>query len=67
MQLTSSVQGHSSCSCVVVLFPPGAFDYLLCHDISGCKEHLLDFRKASFREGYAWEGSAVYRSGDALG
>lgn len=50
MQLTSSVKGHSSCSCVVVLVPPSSFDYLLCHDVSGCKEHLWDFRTAS-----SWE------------
>lgn len=67
MQLTSSVQGHSSCSCVVVLVPSGSFDYLLCHNISGRKEHLCEFRKASSWERDWYESRAIYRSGDALG
>lgn len=45
MQLTSSVKGHSSCSCVAVLVQSGSFDYLLCRDISGCKKHLWESEK----------------------
>lgn len=37
---TSSVGGHASCTCEIVLIESTAFYTLLCHCVAGCEEYL---------------------------